>query len=102
MFPSYTNVHQVDFLAEYYHADNRHTFKVELTAEDRGGLLRDITATLSDLHAPLVSNTGWIDPETGQAEIGLELQLQNLHRLANVLEHLRHISGVLDARRIVG
>ena len=55
-----------------------------------------------DLRAPLVSNTGRIDATTGRAEIGLELQLENLHGLTNVIEHLRHIDGVFDARRIVG
>ncbi|TDJ25344.1 MAG: bifunctional (p)ppGpp synthetase/guanosine-3',5'-bis(diphosphate) 3'-pyrophosphohydrolase [Gammaproteobacteria bacterium] len=103
MFPSYGNVYQLDLLAlvDDDKVQSRHTYKVELTAVDRAGLLRDITVTLSDLHAPLVSNTGRIDPLTGRAEIGLELQLQNLHGLAKIIEHLRHIDGVLGARRIV-
>ena len=104
MFPSHENVHQLDLLTtvDGRETQSRRTYRVEVTAEDRVGLLRDITVILSDLHTPLVSNTGWLDPLTGRAEIGLELQIQNLHGLASVIEHLRHIEGVLAAKRIVG
>ncbi len=104
MYPSHENVHQLDLLTtvDDRETQSRRTYRVEVTAEDRVGLLRDITVILSDLHTPLVSNTGWLDPLTGRAEIGLELQIQNLHGLASVIEHLRHIEGVLAAKRIVG
>jgi len=73
-------------------------YRIVMMAEDRDGLLRDVTELLSSLHVPLVGNTGRADPITGRATLSLEVRVGTLRQLALLVERLQHLAGVIEAR----
>ena len=73
-------------------------YRIAMRAEDRDGLLRDVTELLSTLHVSLVGNTGRVDAITGQAILSLEVRVGALRQLALLLERLQHLPGVIDSR----
>ena len=78
----------------------REAFTVDLSANDREGLLLDVTTFLKDSGVSLLSNSGSVDPATGLARIVLELRLASLVELAVVIDGLRQIPGVIAVRRV--
>jgi GTP pyrophosphokinase len=100
LYPSAHTVHQLSLLpepGEQAGADD--TYSVAVEAHDREGLLRDVTALLSEQRIPLLANTGRVDLEKGMAHISLELRLAGLRDLAVIIEQLRQIPDMVDARR---
>ena len=75
-------------------------FALELQAEDREGLWRDITEVLSAKGLSLVANWGRADAESGLARLTLELRLRDLHELAKLINQLREVAGIRRVRRI--
>ena len=69
-----------------------------IRAEDRTGLLRDVTELLAALGVALRANTGRVDSATGHALLSLEVRLGTLRELAVLVERLRFLPGGLDAR----
>jgi glycine cleavage system regulatory protein len=69
-----------------------------MRAQDRDGLLRDVTELLAGLGVPLRGNTGRLDPFTGQALLSLEVRLGTLRELAVLVERLGCLPGVLGVR----
>jgi GTP pyrophosphokinase len=78
----------------------REAFTVDVSANDREGLLLDVTTFLKDSGVSLRSNSGSVDPVTGLARIVLELRLASLVELAIVIDGLRQIPGVTAVRRV--
>jgi len=78
--------------------DDPRTYRVAMRAEDRDGLLRDVTELLADLGVPLRGNSGRLDPLTGRALLSLEVRLGTLRDLAVLVERLGCVPGVLDVR----
>ena len=76
-------------------------FALELQAEDREGLWRDITGVLSAKGLSLVANWGRADAASGLARLTLELRLRDLHEVARLINLLREVAGVRRVRRIV-
>ncbi len=100
LFPSDRGVHQLSLLPDAGDAEIAgEVYSVAVEAHDREGLLRDITTLLSDQHIPLVANTGRVDPKQGRAFISLELKLTSLRDLTLIIEQLRQVPDVVDARR---
>ncbi len=77
------------------------TYAVGIEAEDREGLLRDITVLLTQRHLALVGNTGRVDADTGRAHLLFELKLGGLAELAVTIDQLRQIPDVIDVRRVI-
>lgn len=88
---------QLELLPELGGPDRR-TRSIEIRAEDRHGLLRDITQLLSSLGISLLGNSGQADPATEQASIRLETNIGALRELAVLLDRLEHLDGVFEAR----
>lgn len=75
-------------------------FSIDVSAHDREGLLLDVTAFFRAQHVSLVSNAGSVNPGTGIATITLEIMLPGLVELALIIDGIRQIPDVIDARRI--
>ena len=103
LFPSTQNAHQLSLLPESDNVagEEVRNYWVAIEADDREGLLRDVTALLSDQRVPLLANTGRVDPEKQLAYISIELRLSSLRDLTLVIEQLRQVPDVVDARRVV-
>jgi GTP pyrophosphokinase len=101
LFPSARGAHQLSLLPEPGPvADDDPTYSVAVEAHDREGLLRDVTLLLSDQRVPLLANAGRVDAEKNLAHISLELKLASLRELTLIIEQLRQIPDVVDARRV--
>ena len=75
-------------------------FTVEAKALDREGLLLDITTFLRSSKASLQSNSGNVDPVSGEARMILDLKLASLVDLAVVVDGLRQIPSIRSVRRL--
>ena len=76
--------------------------RLEIQAEDRDGLWRDLTVVLSARGLSILANSGRVDTNTGMALLTLELELQGLYGVARVINLLREVQGVRAVRRIGG
>jgi (p)ppGpp synthase/HD superfamily hydrolase len=63
-------------------------------AEDRHGLLRDVTMLLSNLGISLLGNTGRVDPATERAHLVLDVRVATLRALAVLVDRLNHLPDV--------
>ena len=73
---------------------------IQVEALDRSGLLRDVTAVLSDLGGMIHASSS----ATGRdrvAKLRYEVQLSDRQLLERALEELRAVTGVFDAYRLV-
>ena len=75
-------------------------YNINVRAQDRDGLLLDISTFLSKRGVQLLSNTGVVDPATQQASIAFSARLSGIHELVQVIDGLRQIPRVIDVRRI--
>ena len=93
---------QMDLLpgVESGRTGRRHVLAIQ--AEDRDGLLRDITVLLSTRGLSLISNSGRADTVTGKAVLTLELELPSLLDAARVINVLREVRNVRRVRRVGG
>ena len=74
---------------------------LEIQAEDREGLWRDVTDVLSARGLSLVATSGRADAASGTAALTLELELDNLVEVASLVNQLREVQSMLAVRRIV-
>ena len=79
--------------------DHLASYSIEVLAEDRSGLLMDVTAFLGSHGIMLVSNRGRVLPDGTQAVIEIEVRLSGLPELLALMDALEMIPGVLQARR---
>lgn len=86
---------------EWEGAENRNTtYKVEVFIEalDRMNLLRDVTVTLSDMGANVLSCSTTVHRD-GMAELRFLFQVSDISAINLIITKLRSIEGVFDARR---
>ncbi len=74
------------------------SFHVEMLADDRSGLLMDITTFLGSRGIMLLSNSGRVLPNTAEALITIEVQLENLLAVHTLLDELEMIPAVRAAK----
>ncbi|NKF49758.1 GTP diphosphokinase [Shewanella sp. WXL01] len=74
--------------------------KVRVEANDRSGLLRDVTTVLAAEKSNVMAMSSTSDVKTQTATVELELELYNLDGLSRILAKLSQIDGVLQARRL--
>ncbi|MDX1453950.1 MAG: bifunctional (p)ppGpp synthetase/guanosine-3',5'-bis(diphosphate) 3'-pyrophosphohydrolase [Gammaproteobacteria bacterium] len=78
----------------------RHAVNVRIEAHDRRGLLRDVTALMSDQKLNILSlNTRRLEEED-VVELSLTLEVSDLDELGRALHRLASMPGVFDARRV--
>ncbi len=73
---------------------------IRVVANDRNGLLRDVTAVLAAEKTHVMAMSSSSDVKTQTAAIELDLELYNLEGLSRILSKLTQIDGVIEARRL--
>lgn len=78
----------------------REEFKttLEIVAEDRSGLLADITQQLFNMHL-FIHSLNSRETKDGSAFISATISIINIDQLKNIMSRLSNISGVLSIRR---
>ncbi|RTR38351.1 GTP diphosphokinase [Shewanella canadensis] len=74
--------------------------RMRIIANDRSGLLRDLTSVLAAEKTHVMAMSSSSDVKTQTAAIELELELYNLDDLSRVIAKLTQIDGVSEARRL--
>jgi len=74
--------------------------RMRIIANDRSGLLRDLTSVLAAEKTHVMAMSSSSDVKTQTAAIELELELYNLDGLSRVIAKLTQIDGVSEARRL--
>jgi GTP pyrophosphokinase len=78
--------------------DDEWQCRIAIRADDRSGLLRDITDVLGQLGVSLLANTGRVDPESGLARLSLDIRGIGPRQLAIIIDRIAHIAGIRDVR----
>jgi GTP pyrophosphokinase len=73
---------------------------VQVRAFDRQGLLRDITAVLSQERVNVIAASTRTDPKDHTADVSLTLEISEVDQLARVLKKMSQLPNVLEARRL--
>ncbi|MCG9696051.1 GTP diphosphokinase [Shewanella sp. Isolate11] len=74
--------------------------RIRVIANDRSGLLRDLTSVLAAEKSNVFAMSSSSDIKTQTAAIELELELYNLEGLSRVIAKLSQVDGVIEARRL--
>ncbi|QSX36242.1 GTP diphosphokinase [Shewanella sedimentimangrovi] len=74
--------------------------RLRVLANDRTGLLRDLTSVLAAEKSNVLAMSSSSDIKTQTAAIELELELYNVDGLSRVLSKLGQVDGVIEARRL--
>lgn len=72
---------------------------IKLLAYDRQGLLRDVTAVLSNEKISVTSVNTQSDPDEQTAEMRLTIEVDDLGQLAKIMDKLRQLPNVLEVER---
>jgi len=92
---------QMSLLGETGHrrsSDAQTSFTIELLAEDRSGLLMDITTFLDRRGIMLLSNSGRLLPDRSTVLIEVEVHLESMLELFCLMDALEMIPAVREAR----
>ncbi|SHI27577.1 GTP diphosphokinase [Ferrimonas marina] len=73
---------------------------VRVVANDRSGLLRDITAVLANEKSNVLEMSSHSDTKQQTAAIQLKMELYNMESLGRILARLSQLDGVIEARRL--
>ncbi|MGS0679689.1 GTP diphosphokinase [Shewanella sp. 125m-7] len=74
--------------------------RLSILANDRSGLLRDLTSVLAAEKTHVMALSSTSDVKTQTATIELELELYNLDGLSKVISKINQVDGVMQARRL--
>jgi len=73
---------------------------IAILAYDRQGLLRDITAVMTDEKVNVVSMNTLTDSDDHQARMKLTVEVDSIQQLSRLLSKLAQLSNVLEVKRI--
>ncbi len=73
---------------------------IEVTCENRAGMLHDITAVLADAGVSIVSIAARSDAGMNTANIRLGVEIRDLLELARLLDRTWRVAGVAEVRRL--
>lgn len=73
---------------------------IRISANDRSGLLRDVTTILANEKINVLSVTSHSDTREQTAIIDMEIEIYNLQILGRVLTKLNQLPDVIDAKRL--
>ena len=82
--------------------DGIESFPVTLlvTAQDRAGLLRDVSDILASAQITMLEVSTQSDRDSGQASMRLVMEMQSFHVLSRILDRISHLDNVIEARRV--
>lgn len=79
---------------------NGYALKIRLVANDRSGLLRDITTILANEKVNVLNLASRSDVKQQLATIDMEIEIYNLEVLARLLSKLNQLPDVIEAKRL--
>ncbi len=82
------------------HYSGGYKIRLRVIANDRSGLLRDLTSVLAAEKSHVMAMSSSSDVKTQTAAIELELELYNLDGLSRVISKITQVEGVSEARRL--
>lgn len=82
-----------DAIGENYIVD------LKITANDHGGLMRDITALLSSAKVGIVSLNSAVDKSEGLAYISLSIEVDSVNPLDDIIARIKAFPGILAVKR---
>lgn len=82
------------------HYSGGYKIRLRVIANDRSGLLRDLTSVLAAEKSHVMAMSSSSDVKTQTAAIDLELELYNLDGLSRVISKITQVEGVSEARRL--
>ena len=74
---------------------------IQVSGENREGLLSDVTQLLAAEHLSLIGATGRVSNSTGQAIITVEVELQDWQQMLQIINLILLLNGVTDVCRLV-
>lgn len=77
-----------------------HSVSLRVVANDRSGLLRDITTLLANEKSNVLEMRSRSDTKQQTAAIDLKMELYNMESLSRILSRLSQLPGVIEARRL--
>jgi GTP pyrophosphokinase len=86
--------------AQWSGAHARRKFRLEIRGYDRAGLLHDITAVLLADRVSMGSMEATSDSSDNTARIAFDLETDGLGGLARIVDRVRQVTGIIEARRI--
>ena len=72
---------------------------IQLSAYDRAGLLRDITAVVANENVNVSALTSEFDQREQMTHVRLGVQVTDLDQLGRVMDRLTHLANVVEVRR---
>lgn len=73
---------------------------ISIEADDRGGLLRDISACITNEKIPIIGIQSHLDKIKDRGYIHLTIEISSLETLERLLNQLKNIPAVISAKRI--
>ncbi|MCH1932845.1 ACT domain-containing protein, partial [Shewanella sp. A25] len=74
--------------------------RLRVLANDRTGLLRDLTSVLAAEKSNVLAMNTSSDLKNQTATIELEMEMYNVEGLSRVISKLTQVDGVVEARRL--
>ncbi len=81
------------------HADRRYTVDIQIEAYDRQGLIKDITALLSNEKVNVLAVNTRTDPDDQRARMMLTLEVADVGQMSQIMERIAGLRNVRDVRR---
>lgn len=78
---------------------SRYGARLVLTASDRQGLIRDVSALLSGERVNLLKLTSKVDPRRAQAVLNIEVEVENEAQLQSIQHKLKGVDSMLSVER---
>jgi GTP pyrophosphokinase len=71
-------------------------------AIDRKGLLKDVSAAISNADIPVLAASTRTDPERGEADLSFAIRVTDFGQLSALLHRIQSLPNVIEARRVAG
>lgn len=85
-------------VAWHHQREETHLVDILVQAEERKGLLRDITSFLAQKDINILAANTFSDHSAAQAHIRVTIEVADKKQLGNLLKHLSQLPGVTEAR----
>lgn len=83
-----------------YQSSSNFTLTIRVLANDRNGLLRDVSGIMANEKINVLSVSSRTDNKRSLATIDMDIQLNNVEMLTKLLSRLRQLNDVLEAKRL--
>lgn len=75
---------------------------IRVRAIDRKGLLKDVSAAISNADIPVLAASTRTDPASGEADLSFAIRVDDFGQLSALLHRIQSLPNVIEARRVAG